>query len=333
MTPAFASASATSATPPAPSHAVRRLFDGPCVELDDGQIVCSTEDDAQGCRFEPVRAGSVAPMGDSLCALSLSGQALSLHGLGCDWDAKAERFVPPLLKGQMFSCRHELDASVSCFLEGKPPRTMLKQVRMLGGGVGFFCALRVKGDVWCWGENDEGGLGDGHSYRTERPVRVKLWQTADEIAVGSQHACARFGNGVVVCWGEHSRGQLGIGHLPSPGDIPEPGSPAEYLNPQTVQALPPVASIQALGAETCALTRSGEVYCWGELWDAQRRDAVPVASPRLLTGLPRVEELELGTTSCARSGGEVFCWGDACPFTQIGEFVDRPTRVEWAVSP
>src|SRR5450631_3142877 len=123
ITAALASASATTATPTAPAHAVRRLFDGPCVELDDGQIVCSAEDDAQGCRFEPVRAGSVAPMGDSLCALSLSGQALTLHGLGCDWDAKAERFVPPMLKNEVFSCRHELDSSVSCSREGKPPRS------------------------------------------------------------------------------------------------------------------------------------------------------------------------------------------------------------------
>lgn len=272
-------------------------------------------------------------MGDSLCALSLSGEVLTLHGLGCDWDAKAERFVPPVLKGQMFSCRHELDASVSCFLEGKPPRTMLKQVRMLGQGIGFFCALRVKGDVWCWGKNPEGGLGDGHSYWAERPVRVKLSHPAVELAVGSQHACARFDDGKVACWGEHSAGQLGIGHLPSQGDIPEPGSPVEYLTPQLLPALPPAASIQGLGPKTCALTRGGEVYCWGELRDAKLRDVMPIASPRLVTGLPPVEEFEPGTTSCALSRGETFCWGDACPFSPVGQFVDQPTRVDWTVGP
>ena len=308
---------------------MRRLFDGPCVELDGGQIVCSVED-GQTCRFEPVRTGSVAQMGDSLCALSLSGEARSLQGLGCDWDAKAKRFVPQTLKGELLSCRHELDASVSCFHAGETPRSLLEDVRTLGGGVAFFCALRVKGDVWCWGKNDEGGLGDGHSYRTKRPVRVKLAHPAVELTVGAQHACARFDDGKVACWGEHSRGQLGIGHLPSQGDIPEPGSPPEYLTPQPLPALPPAASIQALGAKTCALTRSHEVYCWGELWDEQRRDALPIASPRLVSGLPPVDEFEFGVTSCARSGEKVFCWGDACPFN---ERVTQPTRIDWAVSP
>lgn len=330
MAPAPASASVAKASLPAPSRPVRRLFAGPCVELDGGQIACSIEDDAQTCRFEPVRVGTVKPMGDSLCALDASGNALTLRGLGCDWDAKAERFVPPILKGQQLSCRHELDSSVSCFHAGETPRALLKEVRALGGGVAFFCAQRAKGDIWCWGKNDEGGLGDGHSHRTERPVRVNLSLPAVELAVGSQHACARFDDGKVACWGEHSRGQLGIGHLPSPGDIPEPGSPPEYLSPQVLTALPPVASIQALGAQTCALTRAGEVYCWGELWDEQRRDVMPIALPRLVTGLPKAEELELGLTSCARSGGEVFCWGDACPFR---DRVVQPTRIEWALSP
>jgi hypothetical protein len=305
------------------------LFDGPCVEFDGGQIVCSVEE-GQSCRFEPVRAGSVGQMGDSLCALGLSGEVLTLQGLGCDWDANANRFVPQTLKGEALSCRRELDASVSCFHAGESPRSVLKDVRMLGGGVAFFCALRVKGDVWCWGKNDEGGLGDGHSYRTERPVRVKLSRPAVELAVGAQHACARFDEGKVACWGEHSRGQLGIGHLPSPGDIPEPGSPPEYLTPQPLPTLPPAASIQARGAETCALTRSGEVYCWGELWDEARRDALPIASPRLITGLPPAEVFEFGITSCALSRGEVFCWGDGCPFS---ERVVQPTRIDWAVSP
>ena len=326
--PALASAGATTG-PGAPHHPVLRLFDGPCVELDGGQIVCSVED-AQTCRFEPIRAGSLARVGDALCALSLSGEALSLQGLGCDWDAEAKRFVPQTLNGELLSCRLELDASVSCYNAGEPPRAILKDVRTLGGGTAFFCALRVKGDVWCWGKNDEGGLGDGHSYRTKRPVRVKLARPAVELTVGSQHACARFDDGKVACWGEHSRGQLGIGHLPSPGDIPEQGSPPEYLTPQPLAALPPAASIQALGAKSCALTLRGEVYCWGELWDEQRRDALPIASPRLVGGLPPADEFELGVTSCVRSGAEVLCWGDACPFN---ERITQPTRVDWAISP
>jgi alpha-tubulin suppressor-like RCC1 family protein len=82
-------------------------------------------------------------------------------------------------------------------------------------GLGHVCALLSDGDVKCWGTNNYGQLGSGSSLNSSAPVAVVDLETASDMAVGRNHACAIVGATVqetlIECWGLNSDGQLGDG--------------------------------------------------------------------------------------------------------------------------
>ena len=52
----------------------------------------------------------------------------------------------------------------------------LEDATAIALGSAFGCAIRVSGELWCWGHNDEGQLGDGTLVDRPEPVRVVgLW--------------------------------------------------------------------------------------------------------------------------------------------------------------
>ena len=71
-------------------------------------------------------------------------------------------------------------------------------------------ALGASGQVWCWGKNSFGQLGDGTEENRQSPVRVRdLGGGAVQVATGQSHSCAVRDNGRVFCWGSNLDGQLG----------------------------------------------------------------------------------------------------------------------------
>jgi alpha-tubulin suppressor-like RCC1 family protein len=83
-----------------------------------------------------------------------------------------------------------------------------------GGGPTDFdasCAI-VPPSVYCWGAGLFGRLGQGIAQNEVQPQKVQgLPDGAVEIAIGYDHACARFATGEVWCWGRGDMGQLGDG--------------------------------------------------------------------------------------------------------------------------
>jgi alpha-tubulin suppressor-like RCC1 family protein len=72
------------------------------------------------------------------------------------------------------------------------------------------CALLTTGKVRCWGEQADGGLGNGQSASASSvPVEVLGVSDATGLAYGEWHGCALLGNGSVKCWGRGLEGELG----------------------------------------------------------------------------------------------------------------------------
>ena len=79
--------------------------------------------------------------------------------------------------------------------------------------IGFRNTCGIKdGDLWCWGRNGHGQLGDGTTASTSMAsAPVPGLSDVKQLAAGGAHTCARLVDGTVACWGADTSGQLGDG--------------------------------------------------------------------------------------------------------------------------
>ena len=119
---------------------------------------------------------------------------------------------------------------------------------------GHTCGI-IDRTTHCWGENDQGQLGDDSTTNRNRPVPVVSTDGTEftDLALGYKHACGVAVNGSVYCWGYNNDGQLGdnsttSSNVPVHVDVPSSA---------------PVVAIDAGYRHTCALTGMNQVYCWG----------------------------------------------------------------------
>ncbi len=143
--------------------------------------------------------------------------------------------------------------------------------------------------VFCWGSNQDGQLGDGTRASQSDPIKVPAASGATMIAAGASHTCALLSNGTVGCWGRADDFAI-------------------------VGGLFGVTAITAGGGHTCAIRDDGKAYCWGSNAYGQcgvNSDAHDVNTPTQVIGLSEVVEIRASyAATCARvADGSVSCWG------------------------
>ena len=102
-------------------------------------------------------------------------------------------------------------------------------VKQLALGMSFSCALLESGDVQCWGNNQNGAIGEPPHDPVQYPgvpefvdrahKTVDIGGKVKSIDAGAYHVCALLDNSQVRCWGgadsgtveRHQKGQLGYG--------------------------------------------------------------------------------------------------------------------------
>jgi alpha-tubulin suppressor-like RCC1 family protein len=122
------------------------------------------------------------------------------------------------------------------------------------------------GDVWCWGSNDHGQAGIASDIPQTKPTKVI--SGAIGVAAGSSHTCALMHEGTVRCWGAGWAGQLGDG-------IIHASNPSGYVTAEQskpIVGLTDVVTLTAGSKHTCALTRAGRIFCWGDASVGQMGD-------------------------------------------------------------
>jgi len=184
-----------------------------------------------------------------------------------------------------------------------PSATSLK-IRQISAGGSFTCALTASRAVKCWGENQDGELGDGTTTERHSPTSVVgLGAGVKAVSSGYDHACAITGAGAVVCWGSNSDGQLGD------------GTQTDRHVPVQVSALTSgVKAVSAGGFYSCAITAAGAVECWGDnlfggLGDGTTEPrSTPVQVIGLTSGVKAIATSS-DATCAITSAGAVKCWG------------------------
>lgn len=189
----------------------------------------------------------------------------------------------------------------------------------IAAGASHSCVLRSTGTVACWGYNNYGQLGLGHSMSVgddESPAEAGDLPLTDvvDIALGDSHSCAIDGDGGLRCWGSNNSGQLGTGDTTSLG---------AYETIETIAAidLPGAVVEVAAGYEhTCARLEDGSLWCWGRNAEGQLGLGIPdpigddeaptSAGPVPLGGKAIDVATRYNHTCAVLEGGGVRCWGN-----------------------
>lgn len=126
-------------------------------------------------------------------------------------------------------------------------------IQQIASSADHTCGYRANGDVYCWGANNFGQIGDGTISAFKGATKVEdLAGNAKEISTGIAHSCALLGNGSVRCWGANTYGQLGNGNT------------TNATKPVTVAGLPrPAIALSAGGNHTCVRLDDQSIRCWG----------------------------------------------------------------------
>jgi alpha-tubulin suppressor-like RCC1 family protein len=218
--------------------------------------------------------------------------------------------VQAVAAGEWFSCALLNSGQVRCWGDntsgqlgngsyGSTPVTRpvvvkgLNNAVMLATGQAHTCALTGAGAVICWGNNQQGQIGDGTQTTRLAPTQVRgITGGATDITASGLHTCAVV-NGAARCWGFNNFGQLGNGQTTS-------SSVPVYV----VGLSNGVTTVVAGGVNyeqehTCAITSLNGLKCWGGDKFGQLGDNLPIlrTTPVRVLGLAAAPEIGTNYTS------------------------------------
>ena len=130
----------------------------------------------------------------------------------------------------------------------------------------------AKGHVLAFGLGKTGRLGTGDENHRPLPTRV-LGPLARRhvlsIAAAVNHSLCSTSDGGLYSWGSDRFGQLGLGTVSGGASKPKgssDGAVEQRCTPRTVESMRNVfvVAVAAGDRHSVALTRRGEVYCWGD---------------------------------------------------------------------
>jgi alpha-tubulin suppressor-like RCC1 family protein len=166
----------------------------------------------------------------------------------------------------------------------------------LAGGYG--CAFRAGGPLRCWGHVPSGRAANGATATDFlRTAAVLVWDAGVvDVALGTSHLCALLASGSVECSGDPSSAFDDT----STGGVTMRGRPVTGL-PTGITAVDTVCQ----GA--CALTSTGDAWCWGR----KGYGLAPSAAPVQTTALAGAIALDcVGGTNCKLDArGALSCFG------------------------
>jgi len=151
-------------------------------------------------------------------------------------------------------------------IEIKPPAAGRKWIAANASGDGFTVALDDQGDLWSWGRNSNGRLGQGNSSNDRPMGRVnhpegKKWKSADS---GQNHVMAIDEDNNLYTWGLNGHYQvtgIGTGDKHTPHRFGTPSNDpnfSEKLDEQTW------VSVNGGGWFSLGVRKDGQLWAWGD---------------------------------------------------------------------
>jgi len=291
----------------------------------DGDGVANGEDDF------PFDA-ACSEFGDTNCGACGRGCAAGLH---CTADARCTRQALSVAAGESHTCAVVDSGSVFCW-GGKSQNLLgtdvdeweyvvpvavadLERATRVWVARSHSCALLTDGTARCWGDDDDGQLGDGSEVvGFGSVVTVRGLSDARKLALGDEHSCALRNSGTVECWGANYALTCG-----------QPEYYAELWEPVPVKDLAGAIDVAAGYSHTCAVLTDGTARCWGdgEFVPLGNGHQVQTHVPQTVAEVHDAVAIAAGELhTCALLGtGKIQCWGKG--YVGDGVHEDFPSPV------
>lgn len=198
-----------------------------------------------------------------------------------------------------------LQSGLNLIIKLEQPVTVQTSNR-LALGWAHSCFLKEDGTVRCWGNGEDGQIGNGKNdnYNTA-PQEVVGLRNPIMLSATSHSTCALTAERNVVCWGRNDNGELAISDIT-----------VNSNQPVEIAGLSNVQSIVSGSDHNCALMSDQTVKCWGgnggdNQYLGVDATADNVFTPQTVVGLQGVKTLTAGINStCATlTDGTAQCWG------------------------
>jgi prepilin-type N-terminal cleavage/methylation domain-containing protein len=173
------------------------------------------------------------------------------------------------------------------------------------------CGLRSNGRIYCWGDGEDGKLGNNTWTSVSTPTEVAKadgtlpgYDDWKYLRFNGSATCAIRAEGLLYCWGLNNSGQVGD------------GTTINKNIPVRIGTFNDWRGVWAGAAVTCAIRGSGLLYCWGRNDVGQVGTGTATAnilSPQPIE--PAINDWNYASTrgdyhGCAiRSNGALYCWG------------------------
>lgn len=200
----------------------------------------------------------------------------------------------------------------------------------IAAGANHTLALKQNGELWVWGHNGQGQLGNGTIASSYVPETVELPPDPDlppgskwvAVVGGTTHTLALASNGSLWAWGHNNNGELGIN-----------STAYRRLTPKRVGSGTDWVSISANGSHSMARKTDGSLWSWGynaygQLGNGtETKSIVPV---QVGSGLDWAMPASGGVHSAAvKNDGTLWTWG----FNGNGQLGDGRAQHELSPTP
>ncbi|WP_158520419.1 InlB B-repeat-containing protein [Bombiscardovia coagulans] len=184
----------------------------------------------------------------------------------------------------------------------------VKRFTQISPGDGYSTAIDSQGQLWVWGDNTFGQLGDGGTSNRSTPTKLSVPAVSEftRVSAGVSHSLAIDDQGQLWAWGSNASGQLGDGsgaHQLAPVKLSVPGA-GRFV------------SIAAGVSHSLAVDDQGQLWAWGsnasgQLGDGSTGDhAVPVKVSATV-GAARFTRVSAGVSHSLAidDQGQLWAWG------------------------
>ena len=170
-------------------------------------------------------------------------------------------------------CAIKDDASLWCFgdnhegilgLGSNPSQTsspqqlaQIDKAISVSVGASHGCSVSENNKLWCWGQNDQGQIGNNLVLGAASQLVPQLFNEAQnwqKVTAGLAHNCALTTEGKLYCWGRNHYGATGT------SQSAQLVTGWDNLDTQSLSWI----DLAAAGASACAIKNDKSLWCWGK---------------------------------------------------------------------